>query len=117
LLLFATLARGRSGRELPASEALAYARGVFRVDQLRRPWYVRADAFPDLPRMRDAINADVDACFDRYAARGASTVNQLAEAFQADHTGGRYCNLQLLSCRAAVDVALPMANRRVLDVV
>jgi asparagine synthetase B (glutamine-hydrolysing) len=114
--LFSNLLFGRYLAEPPMPAARVDAAVIFRLQFLRRPWYLNADAVGDEPRAVDQVNADIDEQFQRYERRGVATLNQFVEAFQGEHIGSRFCNVQLLSARAYLDVGFPLADRRVLEV-
>lgn len=117
LALFSELLRQRPPAPVPAEEARTGALELFRWRTLRRPWYVASGVLPDPGAVLAEINGDLEETFHRYERRGVGTLNQFAEAFQGEHIGSRYCNVQLLSCRSRSDVAFPLADRRVLSIV
>ena len=60
------------------------------------------------------IGEGIETDLTRLAARGVVGSSRLLEAYISEHRGSQYINAQLLSCRAAVDVALPFADAETL---
>lgn len=116
LALFPALLRREGAAEPPLATARSMARDMFRVTEARNSWPVSGDAFGAIPGLKEEINGDIDHVFDRYDRNGVGTLNQLAEAYQGEHIGSRYCNVQLLSCRSHLDVAMPLVHRELLRV-
>lgn len=101
---------GRDGRD-SEGEGLPPAREALRLGPLGRHWYLRPDFEDSLAWPLEAFNADVETDLDRLEGRGVAGRNPLIEAFVSEHRGTQYINAQILSCRAAVDVVLPFADR------
>lgn len=117
MTLFPQLLRRTPRPERSVAEGRPHVEELFRVGSPHRLWYLADDAGIAEPATFEVLNGDLAESLDRYVARGVETPNQLAEAFQGEHIGSRYCNVQLLSCRARGDIALPLANRDLLAIV
>jgi hypothetical protein len=76
-----------------------------------RPWYLAPDFPWDGKLETDQNNADTELALERLEQRGVSDPMKLLEAFVTETRGSRYINMQIASCRARLDVALPFAHR------
>lgn len=85
------------------------------VPTVVRPWVINEDWWHSVAPDLEAWRAEVTADILRLQSRGVQTVNQLVEGYVAEHRGSQYGNAQLRAARASVDVALPLADRRVLE--
>ena len=104
----------RPARAATASE-LALMADWLRVGVLRRPWVVREEWWRAADVRVEHWDADVRRDIARLQARGVETLDQLVEAYVAEHRGAQYINAQLRAARRYVDVTGPLAERRVLE--
>lgn len=116
LTLFSELMRRTRRSPSPQQEERARVLEIFRWASLPDDWYLDDEMRSDGESALAQVNGDIEEAIDRYRSRGALTRDLLSEAFQGEHIGGRYCNVQLLSCRSHTDVAFPLADRRVLSI-
>jgi asparagine synthetase B (glutamine-hydrolysing) len=85
------------------------------IPQAARPWVIREDWWAAAGVTTESWNATIESDVARLRARGVHTVNQLVEAYVAEHRGAQYGNAQIRATRRYVDVTVPLADRRVLE--
>lgn len=92
-------------------ELISEGTRLFSIRSLPKPWAVNAEAWPGASDILEEINEDIARAIRRLVERGIKTQDQLVEAFITEHRGTQYINMQLLSCRASVDVSLPFTDQ------
>jgi hypothetical protein len=96
----------------PGSEAAA---AYLRIPHIGRHWYLDAAFEESIDRPLDRMNAEIDRARRRLEDRGVMGSLRQVEAFVSEHRGTQYINMQLLSCRAMTDVALPFAGSELFE--
>jgi hypothetical protein len=76
-----------------------------------RPWYVRSEYWNAIPNINEEINADIEKSIQRYERRGIHNSHQLLEAWTAEYVGAQSWGIQLLCCRAHLNIASPLADQ------
>ena len=98
------------------ADALAAATSLFTLSSYTHSWTTQLGDRQSEMHTLSAINNDITRALERYQQRGATGLDQLAEAYQGEHIGSRYCNVQLLSTRAYTQVAFPLADPALLEI-
>jgi hypothetical protein len=77
----------------------------------KKPWYVRSEYWNAIPNINEEINADIEKSIHRYKRRGINYAHQLLEAWTAEYIGAQSWGTQLLSCRAHLNIAIPLGDQ------
>src|SRR5690606_9416404 len=83
------------------------------VGRVDHHWYLDREFEQSLAPAAPRLDAEIRAGLERLRARGVPEGASLVEAYVSEHRGARYIAAQLLSCRAALDVAVPFAGGEV----
>ncbi len=76
----------------------------------RKPWFLTKAAWADMCDATREMNSDIESSWQDLEKLGIENREHLIEAFVTLTRGSRYINQQILSCRAALDVALPFID-------
>jgi hypothetical protein len=98
-----------------STQSLAGLRELLRWSGNEFYWYLSADAKRACSRFAQETNGDVDAEIDRFISRGATTVEQIVEAFSIEHRGAQYVANQLLSCGNSGGLLFPFARTNLME--
>lgn len=104
-----------SSRRVESGTVISSASELLHRPPKGRPWYCAADFWHSLDDPTAAIKADLDSGLTRLHSRGIDSLGSLVEAFITEHRGTQLINMQLLSCRAHLDVAMPFASPTLLS--
>lgn len=101
---------GRDGRGT-VDESFRQMFGPLR--RVRRPWYLKADFVGDqADRIRETIDADIEAMRQRYVGRGIDNPKAILQAYVVEHRALMMLGNLPMTALAFSDVAMPFSNRR-----
>jgi hypothetical protein len=105
------------GRRETEKSSFEYAKRVFQVSEMRRPWFVAEDYWRSLDRPTEAFNAEVEKVLKRLIARGVAGRDRLIECLVTEHRANQMFMTQVLSCRTSMDIAIPLADQELVRLI
>jgi hypothetical protein len=101
-----------SGNEVDARAAAGYHKLYHRG----KPWYIREEVWRDrFEGIHTQVDRDIEACIDRYIARGTIWREDAAEAFEVENRLNQITSDQLRSAATFKPLLAPFANRQLLE--
>jgi hypothetical protein len=111
-LLLAAKGWGGKGKFSTTGQMIEF----LRIKGLSKPWFINKEYWGAIQTPLEALNADIMQDIKRLIDRGVVDPGKLAEAFISEHWGAVYQGAQILSCRGSINVALPFADQKVLEI-